>query len=148
MSAISFSRFVHTLHGSWVGERESEILRREKVKAVWESFLEGDFLREHWFTSGNESAPSLHAMACFKVTGGAPAEFFAVYRSGQTASGRSVLRGDEWVLSHSWLTAQETPEVAEIRLRLLSDDKYSQEVYEMDERGGSRLLSRAILVRE
>jgi hypothetical protein len=138
--------FCKRFQGIWAGERSSNELVGEHVKSVWELTLDGNFLRESWYTSGDKETLELNAIAFFRVVGGSPSEFFVAYRSGRMATGRSELRNGEWRLFHEGF--RQPTELNEIRIRFEGDDKYSQEVRELGPRGDSKLVNHATLTRQ
>ncbi len=144
MNDRDFVEFCDALVGTWVGRRDGDALRGERVKAVWERTLDGSFLREEWYTSGKEGELRHTATAHFRIASGAPAEFLVVYRGGAIATGESAFRSGVWSLTHRWL---ESGEEAAITLRLPGADTYRQEVTVPGEGGPPRLESSATLVR-
>lgn len=145
MTAKSFVRLCDGLIGSWSGVREGTELKNERVRSVWEWALRKAYLQEHWFTSGSEGVLGLEAIAFFRMFNELPGEFAVAYKSRGFAYGDSSWSGEEWVLTHAWLGAEGK---AEIRLRLLDRDTYQQEVVAIDDKGESRVLSKAMLSRE
>ena len=140
------TNFCELLQGTWFGKRDSNILKGEKVSALWETTLDGSFLHERWFTSGGGEVLQLQAMAYFKVVENKLCDFFVIYRGGKMATGESVLDTGEWLLSHRWVGLAGGE--AEIRLRLVSANEYHQEVFEANADGVLVQVSKAVLVRQ
>lgn len=145
MTYKTFQSFSRLLIGEWIGHRRNSALEQEEVRAQWQIALDGSFLQEHWHTSGAEGAPKPTTEAFFKVSDGSPGDFIAVYKNGKIAFGESTFEDSEWTLTHRWLRE---PGTAIIRIRLLDNDTYEQEVSDVASDGTLIPESYVVMKRE